>query len=92
MCILFLAGRLREQTKTTIPELFRTTGIPIQIKVFPNYVIVYNDGRLPETWAIDNLLKKHRSRPYNPKIAYAFYHAGYIENTCYMPTDAEVTA
>ncbi|MCL2009760.1 MAG: winged helix-turn-helix transcriptional regulator [Synergistaceae bacterium] len=24
-------------------------------------------------------MKKHRSRPYNPKIAYAFYRAGYIE-------------
>jgi len=24
-------------------------------------------------------LKKHKSRPYNPKIAYAFYRAGYIE-------------
>ncbi|MDR0221160.1 MAG: winged helix-turn-helix transcriptional regulator, partial [Lachnospiraceae bacterium] len=48
-------------------------------KVFPDCVIVYNDGRLPETWTVDNLLKKHRSRPYNPKIAYAFYRAGYIE-------------
>ena len=26
-----------------------------------------------------DVLKKHRSRPYNPKIAYAFYRAGYIE-------------
>jgi ATP-dependent DNA helicase RecG len=47
--------------------------------VFPDCVIVYNDGRLPESWTVDNLLKKHRSRPYNPKIAYAFYRAGYIE-------------
>jgi len=34
---------------------------------------------LPENWTVANLLKKHRSRPYNPKIAYAFYRAGYIE-------------
>jgi ATP-dependent DNA helicase RecG len=34
---------------------------------------------LPESWTVDNLLKRHRSRPYNPKIAYVFYRAGYIE-------------
>jgi ATP-dependent DNA helicase RecG len=52
---------------------------PIQIKIFPGRVIVVNQGRLPETWTVANLLKKHRSRPYNPKIAHAFYRAGFIE-------------
>ncbi|MDR1247138.1 MAG: winged helix-turn-helix transcriptional regulator [Clostridiales Family XIII bacterium] len=70
---------LREAIFNAIVHRDYTTGIPIQIKVFPDFVIVYNDGRLPETWTVDNLLKKHRSRPYNPKIAYAFYRAGYIE-------------
>ena len=70
---------LREAIFNAIVHRDYTTGIPIQIKVFPDCVIVYNDGRLPENWTVDNLLKKHRSRPYNPKIAYAFYRAGYIE-------------
>jgi ATP-dependent DNA helicase RecG len=70
---------LREAVFNAIVHRDYTTGIPIQIKVFPDCVIVYNDGRLPENWTVDNLLKKHRSRPYNPKIAYAFYRAGYIE-------------
>lgn len=70
---------LREAILNAIVHRDYTTGIPIQIKVFPDSVIVYNDGRLPENWTIDNLLKKHKSRPYNPKIAYAFYRAGYIE-------------
>ncbi|MDR2854568.1 MAG: winged helix-turn-helix transcriptional regulator [Methanomicrobiales archaeon] len=70
---------LREAILNAIVHRDYTTGIPIQIKVFPNCVIVYNDGRLPENWTVANLLKKHRSRPYNPKIAYAFYRAGYIE-------------
>ena len=29
---------------------------------------------------MDNLLGKHRSRPYNPLIANAFFRAGYIES------------
>ena len=70
---------LREAILNAIVHRDYTTGIPIQIKVFPDCVIIYNDGRLPENWTIANLLQKHRSRPYNPKIAYAFYRAGYIE-------------
>jgi len=70
---------LREAILNAIVHRDYTTGIPIQIKVFPDCVVVYNDGRLPDNWTVDNLLKRHRSRPYNPKIAYAFYRAGYIE-------------
>lgn len=70
---------LREAILNAIVHRDYTTGVPIQIKVFPDCVIVYNDGRLPENWTITDLLKRHRSRPYNPKIAYAFYRAGYIE-------------
>ena len=70
---------LREAIFNAMVHRDYTTGIPIQVKVFPDCVIVYNDGRLPETWTVDHLLRKHRSRPYNPKIAYAFYRAGYIE-------------
>jgi ATP-dependent DNA helicase RecG len=70
---------LREAIFNAIVHRDYTTGIPIQIKVFPDCVTVYNDGRLPENWTVDNLLKKHRSHPYNPKIAYTFYRAGFIE-------------
>jgi ATP-dependent DNA helicase RecG len=70
---------LREAILNAIVHRDYTTGIPIQIKVFPDCVIVYNDGRLPENWTVADLLKRHRSRPYNPKIAYTFYRSGYIE-------------
>jgi ATP-dependent DNA helicase RecG len=70
---------LREAIFNAIVHRDYTTGTPIQIKVFSDCVIVYNDGRLPESWTVDNLLKRHRSRPYNPQIAYVFYRAGYIE-------------
>jgi hypothetical protein len=32
-----------------------------------------------EDWTIENLLGSHRSRPYNPDIANAFFRAGEIE-------------
>ena len=70
---------LREAILNAIVHRDYTTGVPIQIKIFPDCVIVYNDGRLPENWTVADLLKRHRSRPYNPKIAYTFYRSGYIE-------------
>jgi ATP-dependent DNA helicase RecG len=33
----------------------------------------------PDDWTVDDLLGKHRSRPYNPLVANTFFRAGYIE-------------
>ena len=52
---------------------------PIQIAVFDDKLEIWNCGVLPEDWTIDNLLGNHRSRPYNPDIANAFFRAGEIE-------------
>lgn len=41
---------------------------------------IANDCVFPEDWTVETLLKKHRSRPYNPLIASAFFRAGYIES------------
>jgi ATP-dependent DNA helicase RecG len=56
-----------------------TSGIPIQINVYPDSAIIFNDGRLPYSWTVDTLYEKHRSHPFNPKIAIGFYRAGFIE-------------
>jgi ATP-dependent DNA helicase RecG len=34
----------------------------------------------PDDWTVNDLLGKHRSRPYNPLIANTFFRAGYIES------------
>ena len=70
---------LREAIFNAMVHRDYTTGVPIQIKIYSDSVTIYNDGRLPENWTVVNLFKKHRSRPYNPKIAYTFYRAGFIE-------------
>ena len=56
-----------------------STGVPIQVKVFPDEVIIYNQGRLPENWTVADLLAKHSSVPHNPGIANAFFRSGQIE-------------
>ena len=52
---------------------------PIQISVYPDKVMIWNIGQLPENWTIDMLQQKHSSIPYNPDIANAFFRSGYVE-------------
>ena len=55
------------------------TVIPIQISVYADRIYVANDCIFPEDWTVNDLMGKHRSRPYNPLIANTFFRAGFIE-------------
>ncbi|MDR3212074.1 MAG: putative DNA binding domain-containing protein [Planctomycetota bacterium] len=57
-----------------------STGIPIQIKVFADKVIIYNDGILPEQWSVEDLFATHRPEPHNPLIAGVFFRSGMSES------------
>lgn len=56
------------------------SGIPIQISVYEDKLYIANNGCLPESWTLENLMNKHASIPYNPNIAHIFYLAGFIES------------
>lgn len=53
---------------------------PIQISVYSDKIIFWNEGQLPENWTIETLLIKHPSKAYNPDIANALFRSGYIES------------
>ncbi len=53
---------------------------PIQIRVYKDKIMIWNEGHLPEDWTLNTLLKEHSSRPFNPDIANAFFRSGYIES------------
>ena len=55
------------------------TGAPIQLSVYNDKMILWNEGRLPEDFTIETLLGKHPSRPFNKNIADIFFKAGFIE-------------
>jgi len=55
-------------------------GAPIQISVYDDKIIIWNEGKLPEGLTIKDLKIKHTSRPYNPIIAGVFFKAGLIES------------
>ena len=54
-------------------------GAPIQISVYDDKLIVWNEGSLPDDLTFEDLKKKHSSRPYNPILASAFFKGGLIE-------------
>lgn len=54
-------------------------GAPIQISVYDDKLIVWNEGSLPDDLTIEDLKRKHSSRPHNPILASAFFKGGLIE-------------
>lgn len=71
---------IREALLNAVAHKDYSGGAPIQIKVFKDRLMIWNDGQLPDNWTITNLLKKHASKPYNPDIANTLFRSGYIES------------
>ncbi len=71
---------VREALLNAIAHKDYSGGAPIQISVYNDKIIFWNEGQLPENWTVKNLLEKHASRPYNPDIANALFRSGYIES------------
>lgn len=76
----FPEDAVREALYNAIAHKDYSSGIPIQISVYPNKMIFWNEGQLPENWNVEKLTQKHPSKPHNPDIANTFFRAGYIES------------
>jgi ATP-dependent DNA helicase RecG len=70
---------VREAIHNAVAHKDYTGGSPIQISVYPDKIMIWNYGQLPEDWTMNDLLQKHSSRPRNPDISTAFFRIGYIE-------------
>ena len=71
---------LREALLNAIAHKDYTGPYPIQISVYTNKIMIWNYGRLPENWTVEDLFNKHSSQPCNPDIATAFFRSGYVES------------
>ncbi|MCD6366545.1 MAG: putative DNA binding domain-containing protein [Bacteroidales bacterium] len=70
---------IREALLNAISHKNYSSYIPIQISVYKDKIMIWNDGQLPDNWNTDDLTRKHSSKPFNPDIANAFFRSGYIE-------------
>ena len=55
-------------------------GAPIQIRVYDDKILVWNEGKLPEELTFEDLRKQHSSHPHNPILASTFFKGGLIES------------
>ena len=76
----FPRAALREALLNAVVHKDYSSGIPIQISVYADRLVLWNPGQLPPDWTLARLLGKHPSTPYNPLLAYAFFLSGYIES------------
>jgi len=51
----------------------------IQIRVYPDKMIIMNEGSLPPEVTVEDLKRNHLSKPRNKLLAEVFYFSGYIE-------------
>ncbi|MGB4585834.1 MAG: ATP-binding protein [Rectinemataceae bacterium] len=77
---LFPEPALRETLLNAVIHKDYGSGIPIQVSVYEDKIIIWNSGVLPQDWSIDRLMGKHPSIPYNPLLANAFFRTGYVES------------
>lgn len=54
-------------------------GTRTQMSVYSDHIRLWNEGKLPDDLSVEKLMGKHTSQPRNPKMAEAFYRAGFIE-------------
>jgi ATP-dependent DNA helicase RecG len=56
------------------------SGVPVQISVYPDKLMIWNHGHLPPAWIVEKLLGKQASVPFNPDLASVFFRTGMIES------------
>jgi len=75
---------LREALLNAVVHKDYASGVPIQIRIYDNKILIWNNGQLPADWTLEKLLSTHHSRPFNPDIANAFFRAGMHEWSMYL--------
>ena len=70
---------LRETLVNAVVHKDYGSNTPIQISVYADKIMFWNNGRLQAGWTVKTLTQKHSSQPFNPDIANVFFRAGMIE-------------
>ncbi len=75
----FPEAALRESLLNSIAHKDYDSGIPVQISVYPDRIVFWNPGALPDQMPLNKLFQKHSSIPFNPDVANALFRSGDIE-------------
>ena len=75
----FPEAALRESLLNSVAHKDYGSGIPVQISVYPDRIVFWNPGTLPDQMPLNKLFQKHSSIPFNPDVANALFRCGDIE-------------
>ncbi len=70
---------IREAITNAVVHRDYQSASNVQIRIFDDRIEVWNPGRLPEGWTVENLKEEHESDPFNPLLAKMFFLIRYIE-------------
>ena len=70
---------VREAVLNALVHSCYASGIPMQIRVYEDKLYISNSSFGMEGWTMERYVAQHRSEPFNPAIAGAFFRAGFIE-------------
>lgn len=93
----FPRAAVREAILNALVHTCYAAGIPMQIRVYEDKLYISNSTLAMEGWTLEKYLQEHRSEPYNPSLAAAFFRAGLVESwgrgiekICKVCRDAQV--
>ena len=71
---------VRELLLNAITHKHYASGVPIQVSVYENKIVIFNSGEWPKRVQTDSVLyQKHESVPHNPKIADVLFRSADVE-------------
>lgn len=71
---------IREAIVNAIVHRDYSSPSKVQVRIFDDYIEVWNPGKLPEGWTIEKLKQRHESIPKNPLLFRQFFWIKYVED------------
>ncbi|MFH1338488.1 MAG: RNA-binding domain-containing protein [Candidatus Omnitrophota bacterium] len=71
---------IREAVVNAIVHRDYSSPSKVQIRIFDDYIEIWNPGRLPDGWTVEKLKRKHESIPKNPLLFKQFFWVKYVED------------
>ena len=73
---------LREAILNAVVHKDYARAVAIQISCYPDKLVIWSPGQLPDNWSLGKLMTKYATCPFNPDIANTFFLASLIESWC----------
>jgi len=71
---------IREAIANAVVHRDYETTSKVQVRVFDEYIEIWNPGKLPTGWTVETLKQKHESAPKNPLLFKQLFWVNYVED------------